>query len=868
MGISGLLAGGTMLSVVGLISGLFATSAPMWLITRIELHNKLCWTGHGLFQTGFVWGQDIPEMGFTCEGQSSSTHEQYCHAQPDASFDRAMCQPITYAKVFMISAQVLGALTMVLITVLSRRTDKSTETAYRTEIVLAKLLLLCAWLTSALAGAGFFAVYTSQMFSSEHAHELSKHLVNPFTTAQFGCQFQSPLRASKAHLIQTLIKSSPLNCLYGGPSFAMAAASFVSWALAGWLFFILLRDVLRLERTLGESGGEFAGDGGLAFTSPMTDSAVVVPSIRHPLVTSLLYPRYYSMYGAISRKYQNHPQRKLILFVLPALAMGTATAFAIMMLMNGMAVDVFIRLSSPHFTHEGNFSHVLEKFPAHRFVPPEKDGPAYPTLEIIEEVFDFTMLTSIKNFWDGKAYALALLTAVFCAAWPYFRVVIQLYLFFVPVTENLRGRTLTWLDSLGKWTMVNTFILCFMGVSFHLVTVLRLKSLFSRDLLNVGVEVSLGPRIATYMFVFTVLVSIVISELFVFAHRLCKDWEETRNREEEAMRLDLDRTPSRKITYKHGYGYEAVCNRHQNLVPGKKHVYTTASNTMVWVCFLLTICTTLAGMLEVGMAFTFDGVVGQVLVDKSQVRREFSLMSVGTSIQTQMGSVPAGGMFLTGVFFLVAFVAPLLRISGLAVMWFVPMRPGQQRSWFHLMEVVESWSALDVFFVSTLAATLEIGEMSKVILGGSFPGVEELVNTVFPRFGGLFILHQELLPGMYLLFAGVVLEKAMSQFIVAQAATSVAERIEEEKLSIRRRLGLPGQREESDLFREVALYPETLQVLSPAARYVSASGALDLQYTGLPRIIWTTGIRLGLLRELVEENDEDEQIEYGELDEE
>ena len=42
-------------------------------------------------------------------------------------------------------------------------------------------------------------------------------------------------------------------------------------------------------------------------------------------------------------------------------------------------------------------------------------------VEVIEEVFDFTLLTSILNFWYGDAIMLAILTAVFCACWPYAR---------------------------------------------------------------------------------------------------------------------------------------------------------------------------------------------------------------------------------------------------------------------------------------------------------------------------------------------------------------------------------------------------------------------------------------------------------------
>lgn len=43
MGLSGLLAGSMLFSGVAFIASVLALILPMWLITRKELHNKLCW---------------------------------------------------------------------------------------------------------------------------------------------------------------------------------------------------------------------------------------------------------------------------------------------------------------------------------------------------------------------------------------------------------------------------------------------------------------------------------------------------------------------------------------------------------------------------------------------------------------------------------------------------------------------------------------------------------------------------------------------------------------------------------------------------------------------------------------------------------
>jgi hypothetical protein len=272
-----------------------------------------------------------------------------------------------------------------------------------------------------------------------------------------------------------------------------------------------------------------------------------VKHVRHPLLSALLFPRTYSLHGAISRHFEHVPdwRRRVIVMALPLLTMATAVNFAVMMLTNGAAVQVFVRISSPLLGEPGARESVLQGLGfAHKAVRlvHDEDTQALHSIEIIEEVFDFTMLTSISNFWDGKAYALAVLTAVFCAVWPYLRVAMHLLLYFVPVSEADRGRTLTWIDALGKWTLVNHFILCFMGVAFHLTALIQIPGLIpgrTKDLVDVGVEVILAPRFATYLFVIGVLVSIVVSEFYVYAHRKCKEWEETRRFAEAAARRQV-----------------------------------------------------------------------------------------------------------------------------------------------------------------------------------------------------------------------------------------------------------------------------------------------------------------------------------------
>jgi hypothetical protein len=272
MGLSGLLAGGALMSLVAFFSGLFATVAPMWLIVRTELHNKLCWTGEGLWAWDYTWGQHIPEMGLTCESTPHLTSTSYCNAVAASPFSQQfrddMCQATTLAKIASIFALLAGLVTMLLmwftfigskqVTRFARRIastppplqplangssaaarqlhqdsdtasdlsadNGATERTFEAEFRLALGAAVAALVACMSQSLAFFRMYTSPMFTDAHAYDISKHNPVPFNSSEFGCVFQSPLASPK-----DLAKSSPLKCLFGGPSFAMAATSMVSW---------------------------------------------------------------------------------------------------------------------------------------------------------------------------------------------------------------------------------------------------------------------------------------------------------------------------------------------------------------------------------------------------------------------------------------------------------------------------------------------------------------------------------------------------------------------------------------------------------------------------------------------------------------
>ncbi|KAK3236689.1 hypothetical protein CYMTET_53185 [Cymbomonas tetramitiformis] len=131
--------------------------------------------------------------------------------------------------------------------------------------------------------------------------------------------------------------------------------------------------------------------------------------------------------------------------------------------------------------------------------------------EIVVEIFDFTLSNSIKDMWQAKVYPLALLIAVFSGGWTYVKLVLMLICWATPPSifaSKHRGRMLLGLDLLGKWSLIDTYVMVMMMVAFHfyLDTDSLLSLVFGggftvpdylSELIVINVVVQPGPRHVT-----------------------------------------------------------------------------------------------------------------------------------------------------------------------------------------------------------------------------------------------------------------------------------------------------------------------------------------------------------------------------------
>jgi hypothetical protein len=88
-------------------------------------------------------------------------------------------------------------------------------------------------------------------------------------------------------------------------------------------------------------------------------------------------------------------------------------------------------------------------------------------------VFDFTLVSSVEKMWESRAYTVAAMIVVGSAIWPYVKMLAMLGAWFTPVVTNgggerRRGRLARALDILGKWSLIDGFVMVMLMVGFRL----------------------------------------------------------------------------------------------------------------------------------------------------------------------------------------------------------------------------------------------------------------------------------------------------------------------------------------------------------------------------------------------------------------
>lgn len=239
---------------------------------------------------------------------------------------------------------------------------------------------------------------------------------------------------------------------------------------------------------------------------------------------------------------------------------------------------------------------------------------------------------------------------------------------------KLRQICLRVLDALGKWSLLDTYVMVLFMVAFrfHIVPPTEQGS--------VAIDVYVTPDLGFYTFLIATMLSLVMTHII----------------------LALDRQSTTKEVEIHSSERSSLMNHSFKF---DNEDFNLALKWLVLFGLVLGIGLVLTGISAPSFQFNFEGLAGWALQFLGlSTSNSYSVLSVGGLLTSSGPDGPTPGLFLIQIsFFIFAILMPIFHLIVLATLWAMPMTFRWQKIFFVTAEVTNAWAALEVFVVSILA---------------------------------------------------------------------------------------------------------------------------------------------------------------------
>ncbi|CAK0831899.1 unnamed protein product [Prorocentrum cordatum] len=382
---------------------------------------------------------------------------------------------------------------------------------------------------------------------------------------------------------------------------------------------------------------------------------------------------------------------------------------------------------------------------------------------------DFTLMGSIEDMWNGGAYPLAVLIAFFSGVWPYVKLLTMLLCWLAPTSVlSVHGRqtALEWLDFLGKWSMVDAFVMVLFMVAFKFDLSIAgqapqvISDVFDEFGGSARLLVYVQPLWGFFLFIGATIGSMVLGHLMTMVHRRAHKVAEF------GIRRDSLGRRSRLCDVNRPSGHA-----------GRNFVITPVF--FLGVSLLLVV----VGLNVNAFQFRFLGLAGFALGEAGSVR-PFSVVSLASAVPS--ANLHSGGpdMFFIQWIFCIQLPAVIIYHVTLMMLWITPLTNRMQRIGLVAAQVMNAWNALDVFVVSICAGVLEIRQLALFIIGTKCDALDAIVEQFPPivaRVPGAvdgrvhcFDVQSELKEGFFVLLAAVLVSTVVGHLVLHRCSVALA----------------------------------------------------------------------------------------------
>ena len=349
----------------------------------------------------------------------------------------------------------------------------------------------------------------------------------------------------------------------------------------------------------------------------------------------------------------------------------------------------------------------------------------------VDGFFEFSMVKSTIEMWNAGAKPLAILIVIFSGVWPYTKQLITLVIWFLPTTRvssNRRGKILNWLDVLGKWSMVDVFVLLMTLASFRL-------SVESPDHLSFlpeglySINMLVVPLWGLYANMLAQLLSQISSHVIIHYHR--KTIAAARDIQDEEWGVSRPSDAASSPLRKHSFvlDYEASTER-AHVRKGTSWLFATVLVLFV----LLVIC----GCSLPSFSIETFGIVGLAIESGQQfqeAKTSYSVFDLSKMIMDEARYLSGASNYvglgtLASLLVICVFLVPLAQATSLCVQWFAPTNVEQRRKNFVSNECLAAWQYMEVYVLSIVISAWQLGGVSEFMINAYCDPLNGTLNAL------------------------------------------------------------------------------------------------------------------------------------------
>lgn len=316
--------------------------------------------------------------------------------------------------------------------------------------------------------------------------------------------------------------------------------------------------------------------------------------------------------------------------------------------------------------------------------------------------------------------------------------------------QHEQEKRLLTLDAMGKYSLVDNYVLILFVVAFR----------FHLEIVdNLGIDVYVTPIYGFFSFLFATCLSLALGHAVLFFHR------ETMHGHDD----DVD-SLNKSLILNHGFKV-----RNEN----SRERLSRLAQGLLLLSLFATFGFLIWGFAQKSFTFEIGGLAG-IMLGEDVRKTSYSVISLGAALPSSVEDPESPSIvFLQGIFFFFTVVTPILCLILILILMLMPLTLKWQRYLLVAAEIANSWSAVEVFLLSILAALFQISTFASFMIGNKCDEINILADKIFDEKDTIcFMVDASVDSNCWYLLVGALANIVLVTFCLGFAETAVDEKVE------------------------------------------------------------------------------------------